>query len=136
VLTPVSEAVHTPEIVEVAQVAAKETEMVMAVFSDIDDRPHQSSPVPESESTPLEPNLKPKPTQEEMTDDPDPLATAATDDDEIVSAPRKIGIQHILLVYETVGETLQCRMCLYGPLPLVHPDITDLLGCSGSGSVK
>jgi hypothetical protein len=31
----------------------------------------------------------------------------------VAAAPRKIGIQHIQLVYETIGQTLQCRMCLY-----------------------
>ena len=32
---------------------------------------------------------------------------------------RKIGIQHIQLVYETVASTLQCRMCLYVRRPLL-----------------
>lgn len=125
--TPVSEAVPTPEVVEVVQVAVKETEeTVVDVSSDTDDQPHESVPVPESESesesesTSPEPNLESERTREEATNDLNPLAMTATDDKEVVSAPRKIGIQHILLVYETLGDTLQCRMCLYGPSPLVH----------------
>jgi hypothetical protein len=80
--------------------------------------PHQSAPGPESDSTLPEPDPKPKPAQEQG---PDLSAAAATGIDDVVSA-RKIGIQHIQLVYETVGETLQCRMCLYGALPLIHID--------------
>jgi hypothetical protein len=73
---------------------------------------HQSAPAPESEANPPKIDPKPKPAQEEETENPDLLLAAATDDDDVVSSSRKIGIQHILLVYETVGETLQCRMCL------------------------
>jgi hypothetical protein len=78
---------------------------------------HQSAPQSESDSTLPEPDPKPKPAQEQGPD-----LSAAVGNDDVVSAPRKIGIQHIQLVYETVGETLQCRMCLYGALPLIHID--------------
>ncbi|KAI0292601.1 hypothetical protein B0F90DRAFT_1769522, partial [Multifurca ochricompacta] len=37
---------------------------------------------------------------------------------------RKIGIRHIQLVYETVGERLQCRICLSFP----HPHLLSLSG--------
>ena len=126
----VSEAVSTPEVAEGVQVAAKETETVVVVSAEIDGasvavsdhQPHQPAPAPESEAAPPETDPKPKPAQEEETENPDLPSAVATDDDDVISSPRKIGIQHILLVYETVGETLQCRMCLYGAVLLVHRD--------------
>ena len=129
--TPVSDIVPpTPEVAEVVQVAAKVVEETVAVVPVDNDRafaavsapnhhPHQSVPEPESDSTLPEPDPKPKPAREQEPDSP---GAAATGDDDVVSAPRKIGIQHIQLVYETVGETLQCRMCLYGALPFVYVD--------------
>ncbi|KAF8495125.1 hypothetical protein F5888DRAFT_580533 [Russula emetica] len=118
--TPVSDVVTTPEVAEVVQVAAKDAEETVVVVPTDKDcasaaicapnhYPHQSAPGSESDSTLPEPDPKPKPTQEQG---PDSSAVAATGNDDVVSAPRKIGIQHIQLVYETVGETLQCRMCL------------------------
>jgi hypothetical protein len=128
---PVSEAVPTPEVAEVVQVTAKESETGVVVSANTDGasvavsasshQSHQSAPAPESEANPPKIDPKPKPAQEEETENPDLLLAAATDDDDVVSSSRKIGIQHILLVYETVGETLQCRMCLYGAF-LVHRD--------------
>jgi hypothetical protein len=124
----VSDVVSTPEVAEVVQVAATHAEETIVVVPADKDRasaavsaptnhhPHQSSPGPESDSTLPEPDPKLKLAEEQG---PDPSVPAATDDDDVVSA-RKIGIQHIQLVYETVGETLQCRMCLYGAPPLVH----------------
>lgn len=117
--TPVSGVVSTHEVAEVVQVAATHAEETMVVVPANKDRAsvasnhhlHQPAPGPESDST------LPEPVQEQGSD---PSVPAATDDDDVVSAPRKIGIQHIQLVYETVGETLQCRMCLYGALPIVH----------------
>jgi hypothetical protein len=125
--TPVSDTVPSPEVAKVVQVAVKETsetvvvgpankDGVSASVTAINHQSQQPAPVPESESTPpeLEPHPMPKPTQGQETEGPDPTAAAATDGD-VVSVPRKIGIQHIQLVYEAVGETLQCRMCLYVP---------------------
>ena len=132
--TPVSEVIPTPEVAEVAQMGANEVEKTVVVVSadkdsasaDVSSSDHQllqSGPSPKSEFTTSEPDLKPQPAQEEKTKDLDPPEAAeADDDDDIVSAPRKIGIQHILLVYETIEETLQCRMCLYGALFFVHHD--------------
>lgn len=124
-LTPPSTAAPPTPVSDVVQVAATHAEETVVVVPADKDRvsaavsapnhhPHQSAPGPESLP---EPDPKPKPTQEQG---PDPSAAAATDNDDVVSAPRKIGIQHIQLAYETVGETLQCRMCLYDALPLVH----------------
>lgn len=124
--TPVSDVVHTPEVAEVVQVAAKDAEESVVVVPADKDRAsaavsapnhhrHQSAPGPGSNSTLPEPDPKPKPAQEQGPD-----LSAATGIDDVVSTPRKIGIQHIQLVYETVGEKLQCRMCLYGALPHVH----------------
>jgi len=126
----VSDVVHTPEVAEVVQVAAKDAEETVVVVPADKDRasvavtapnhePHQSAPGPDSDSTLPEPDPKPKPAQEQG---PDPSVAAVTGNDDVVSAPRKIGIQHIQLVYEAVRGTLQCRMCLYGALPLVHID--------------
>jgi hypothetical protein len=126
--TPVSDVVSTPEVAKVVQVVATQSEETVVVVPADKDRasaavsaenhhPHQSAPGPECDSTLPEPEPKPKPAQEQ---EPDPSVLAETDNDDVVSARRKIGIQHIQLVYETVGETLQCRMCLYGALPLVH----------------
>lgn len=128
-----SEVVPTPEVDEVVQSAVKEVEETAVVVSAdrdsastavsaSDHQPPQSAPAPKSEFTTPEPDSRPKPAQEENTEDSDPLTTAETDDDGIVPARQRIGIQHILLVYETVKETLQCRMCQYGALPLVRPE--------------
>jgi hypothetical protein len=140
---PMSGVVPTPEVAEVVQVAAKDVETAVDVPADNDrtsaavpianHHPHQSAPGLESDSTLPEPDIKPKPGQEQG---PDLSAAAATGNDDIVST-RKIGIQHIQLVYENVGETLQCRMCQYGVLPLViSTEITDVPSCSDSGSVS
>ncbi len=121
--TPVSDTVPSPEVAKVVQVPVKETsETVVVGPTDKDGvsasvlapnhQLQQPAPVLESESTPPEPHPMPKPAQEQETEEPDPAA--ATDGD-VVSVPRKIGIQHIQLVYEAIGETLQCRMCLYVP---------------------
>jgi hypothetical protein len=126
--TPVSDVVPAAEVAEVVQVAAKDAGQMVVVVPTDEDRaspavsapnlhPHQSAPGPESDSPLPEPDPKPKPVQEQGSD---PSAEAATGNDDVVSAPRKIGIQHIQLVYETVGETLQCRMCLCGAFPLIH----------------
>jgi hypothetical protein len=107
--------VPTPEVAEVVQAAVKDAEepadkdSASAAVSAPNHHPHQSAPGPESDSTLPEPDPKPKPAQEQG---PDLSAAAATGNDDVVSAPRKIGIQHIQLVYETVVKMLQCRMCL------------------------
>ena len=141
----VSDVVPTPEVAEVVQAAANVAEESVVVVPTDKDRafaavsapnhhPHQSVPESESSSTLPEPDPKPKPAREQ---EQDPLAAAATGDEDVVSAPRKIGIQHIQLVYETVGETLQCRMCLYGALRFVYIDeLTNIPSCSDSGSVS
>jgi hypothetical protein len=108
------------EVEKTVVVVSADRDSASADVPSSDDQPPQSEPAPKSQFTTPEPDLKPQPAQEENTKDLDPPEAAEADD--IVSAPRKIGIQHILLVYETVEETLQCRMCLYGALPLVHPD--------------
>jgi hypothetical protein len=95
-------------------VVSTDSDNASAAVSASDHQPSQSAPAPKSEFTTPEPDSKPKPTQEENAEDSDPLTTAETDGDAIVSARQKIGIRHILLVYETVDETLQCRMCQYG----------------------
>lgn len=62
-------------------------------------------------ASPHEPGPEsPKPAQQEPSDE-DPSAAGAVAC--VMATPRKIGIQHIQLVYETVGQTLQCRMCMY-----------------------
>lgn len=124
---PVSGVVPTPEVAEVVQVAAKDVETAVDVPADnnrtsaavsiANHHPHQLAPGLESDSTLPEPDPKPKPGQEQELD---LSAAAATGNDDVVSTPRKIGIQHIQLVYENVEETLQCRMCQYGVLPLSH----------------
>ena len=108
-LTPVLDVVPTCEVAKVVQVAAEDTVTVPA------DKDHASATVSapnrhphQSDSTLPKPEPKPKPAQEQ---DPDPSATTATGDDVVVSAYRKIGIQHIQLAYETVGEKLLCWMC-------------------------
>ena len=122
---PVSDVVPTPEVAEVVQAAVNDAEepadndRASAAVSVPNHHPHQSVPGPESDSTLPEPDPKPKPAQEQGSD---LSAAAATGNDDVVSAPRKIGIQHIQLVYETVGEMLQCRMCLYGTLPFIYID--------------
>lgn len=120
--TPVPDVVPTCEVAKVVQVAAKDTEETAVVPADKDCASAAVSAPnhhPRQSDSTLQPDPKPKPAQEQ---EPDPSATTATGDDDVVSAPRKIGIQHIQLAYETVGEKLQCRMCLYGALPLVHVD--------------
>ena len=89
---PVPEIVSTPEITKAQKVA----EAIVPYARNLALHPQhalQSAPAPESK-------------QERSEDPPPPASDAAS------SAPRKIGIQHIQLVYEVVGETLQCRMCL------------------------
>lgn len=121
---PASDVVPTLKVAEIVQVVATQAEeTVVAVRADKDSAsaavslpnhpPDKSATGPESDST----LSKPKPVQDQG---PDPSAVAATGDDDVISAPRKIGIQHIQLVYETVGKTLQCRMCLYVALHLFH----------------
>lgn len=141
---PVSCVVPTPEVAEVVQVAAKDVETAVDVPADNDrtsaavsianHHPHQSAPGLESDSTLPEPDPKPEPGQEQG---PDLSAAATTGNDDVVPTPRKIGIQHIQLVYENVGETLQCRMCQYGVLPLaISTEITNVSSCSDCGSVS
>src|SRR5216683_4234335 len=87
---PVPEIVSTPEITKAQKVA----EAIVPYARNLASHPQhapQSAPAPESE--------------QEQSEDPPAAAADAT------SAPRKIGIQHIQLVYEFVGQTLQCRMC-------------------------
>jgi hypothetical protein len=123
--TPVSDIVSTPEVAKAVQVGTKDAEETAVVVPADKDRAsaavsarNQSAPGPGSDSTLPESDPKPKPVQEEGPD----LSAAVAGNDDVVSAPRKIGIQHIQLVYEAVGEMLQCRMCLYGALPLIPVD--------------
>jgi hypothetical protein len=100
---PVSEAVPAPEVAE----AQKEAEAVVSDDKNAELYPEhtpQSAPTPARESTPPGPNP-----EQEQSDD---AAEAINDANESTSAHRKIGIQHIQLVYEADGQTLQCRMCL------------------------
>jgi hypothetical protein len=100
---PVPEAVPTPEIAE----ALKEAEAVVQHVENAElhmQHTPQLAPAPAPESTQPEPNSE----QEQSEDAPE-----ATDDaGDAASSPRKIGIQHIQLVYESDGQRLQCRMCL------------------------
>jgi hypothetical protein len=60
------------------------------------------------------PDSAPPPQQQQPVTPPAPEQQKPEETNAESSAvvPRKIGIQHIQLVYETVGQTLQCRMCL------------------------
>ena len=99
---PEPKAAPTPEISEVQKAA----ESVVPTDKNAAFRPqHMPLSTPAPESTPPEPN-----SEQERSEDP---PTAAVDGTDGTSAPRKIGIQHIQLAYETVGDTLQCRMCMY-----------------------
>jgi hypothetical protein len=62
-----------------------------------------SAPPPQQQQQQQQPVTAPAPEQRRPEE-----ANAASS----AVVPRKIGIQHIQLVYETVGQTLQCRMCL------------------------
>jgi len=96
----VTENVPTPGVAE----AQTTSEAVIPAGQDT-----ASPPSRVQQSTPaLELTVSdPKPVQDQDQSE-DPVAAAA----DPAPAPRKIGIQHIQLVYESVGQTLQCRMCL------------------------
>jgi hypothetical protein len=122
---PDSKATPTPEISE----AQKAAELVVLTDKNAALHPqHTPLSTPPPKSMPPELN-----SEQEQSEDP-PTATFNSTDD--TSAPCKIGIQHLQLVYGTVGDTLQCRMCLYdasipSAIPLVINDVY-----SGSGRVK
>jgi hypothetical protein len=97
----VTETVPTPGVAETQTT----TEAVMPASQDTASPPsrvQQSTPALELTAS------GPKPVQNQDQSE-NPVAAAA----DPAPAPRKIGIQHIQLVYESVGQTLQCRMCLY-----------------------
>lgn len=75
----------------------------------VDTREAADAPVPVDHTpiaqTPEPQALPPPPPQQPQKQPEDPKTSPAT-------PRRKIGIQHIQLAYETVGSTLQCRMCL------------------------
>jgi len=107
---PVPEAAaSTPENAE----AQKEVEEAVVPSDDqaaAQPRPVQQQSTPPPESAPHELEPEPEPAQEQSEEDPS--AAHAEAEAEAAPAPRKIGIQHIQLVYETIGETLRCRMCM------------------------
>ncbi|KAF8263857.1 hypothetical protein EI94DRAFT_550873 [Lactarius quietus] len=77
----------------------------------------------ETDKTPTtQPAKLPEQPTPEVPPQPQPSPQPRTEDPKTPPATprRKIGIQHIELVYKTVGSTLQCRMCLY-----VLPSLTD-----------
>ncbi|KAI0246782.1 hypothetical protein BJV78DRAFT_1251630 [Lactifluus subvellereus] len=94
---PVPGAVPSPKVAEPQKAAEVIVPADEAPGSHLQDAP-QSAPTPDSTL----PQLVAAPEQSE-----DPNAAA-----DVAAVPRKIGIQHIQLAYETVGQTLQCRMCL------------------------
>jgi len=98
----VPEAASTPENEEEAEAIVPSDKQAAP-----QPQPVQQQSTPPPESAPHEPESEPA--QEQSQEDP----PAADDDADAAPAPRKIGIQHIQLVYETVGETLRCRMCMY-----------------------
>jgi len=99
---PVPEGASTPENAE----AQKEAEAVVSSDKQVAPQPQpvQQQSTPPPESAPHEPESEPAQGQSEE----DPSAADA----DIAPAPRKIGTEHIQLVYETVGQTLRCRMCM------------------------
>ncbi|KAH9962449.1 hypothetical protein BC827DRAFT_1198758 [Russula dissimulans] len=99
---PVPEVASTPENAE----AQKEAEAVVSSDKQVAPQPQpvQQQSTPPPEFAPHEPESEPAQGQSEG----DPSAADA----DIAPTPRKIGTEHIQLVYETVGETLQCRMCM------------------------
>jgi len=95
-------AVPSPEVAEPPPKAAKVIVPDKAPESHPQDA-QQSAATPDS-TLPL---VIPQPVAApEQSGDPNAAAP------DVAAVPRKIGIQHIQLVYETVGQTLQCRMCL------------------------
>ena len=96
---PVPGAGPSPKVVGPQNVAELIVPADEGAESDPPDAQHSA---PNPDSTPPQSVAAPERSEE------DPGAAAA----DVTAAPRKIGIQHIQLVYEAVGETLQCRMCL------------------------